>query len=96
IRFQDPRFPVVNNVDVAPVTGGAVARDGLKRQVSRPVLWHAIMEKMLGEMAVTRFVEIGTGKVLSGIVRKTAKELGKTVEVTSIENLADLQKVAGA
>jgi len=96
IRFQDPRFPVVNNVDVALVTGGTVARDGLKRQVSRPVLWHAIMEKMLGEMAVTRFVEIGTGKVLSGIVRKTAKELGKTVEVTSIENLADLQKVAGA
>jgi len=96
IRFQDPRFPVVNNVDVALVTGGAVARDGLKRQVSRPVLWHAIMEKMLGEMAITRFVEIGTGKVLAGIVRKTAKELGKVVEVTSIENLADLQKMAGA
>ncbi len=95
LPFADPIFPVINNVDVAWVSGGAVARDGLKRQVSRPVLWHAIMEKLLGEASITRFVEIGSGKVLSGIARKTAKELGKTVEVFSLENLADLEKIAG-
>jgi [acyl-carrier-protein] S-malonyltransferase len=94
IPFSDLLFPVINNVDVATVTTAAAARDGLVRQVSRPVLWHATMEKLLVERGITRLVEIGSGKVLGGIARKTAKEFGRTVEVTSLETLADLQKFA--
>jgi [acyl-carrier-protein] S-malonyltransferase len=70
--FSDPRCPVVTNVDAKPVTRGADARDALKRQVSRPVRWQESLQWMLNE-GVSTFVEIGPGKVLSGLVRAAEK-----------------------
>jgi [acyl-carrier-protein] S-malonyltransferase len=70
--FEDPRCPVVTNVDARPVTVAAAARDALKRQVSRPVRWQESVQWMLGENVKT-FVELGPGKVLSGLVRAADK-----------------------
>jgi [acyl-carrier-protein] S-malonyltransferase len=70
--FADPRCPVVSNVDARPVNTAAAARDALKRQVSRPVRWQESMEAMLAE-GVNAFVELGPGKVLSGLVRSADK-----------------------
>jgi [acyl-carrier-protein] S-malonyltransferase len=70
--FADPRCPVLSNVDARPSTTAAAARDALKRQVSRPVRWQESMEKMLAE-GVNAFVELGPGKVLSGLVRAADK-----------------------
>ena len=70
--FDDPRCPVVTNVDAQPVTVAAAARDALKRQVSRPVRWQESVQWMLGENLKT-FVELGPGKVLSGLVRAADK-----------------------
>ena len=92
IEFRDPRFPIINNVEANEITTGSGAREGLKRQVSRPVLWHEIMEKLLRGKNVTRFVEVGTGKVLAGLLRKTAKEAQISVEIVNIETLADIEK----
>jgi [acyl-carrier-protein] S-malonyltransferase len=70
--FNDPRCPVVTNVDAKPVARGDDARDALKRQVSRPVRWQESLQWMLNE-GVNTFVEIGPGKVLSGLVRAAEK-----------------------
>jgi [acyl-carrier-protein] S-malonyltransferase len=70
--LADPRCPVVTNVDAQPATSAAAARDGLKRQVSRPVRWQESVQWMLNQ-GVTTFVELGPGKVLSGLVRAADK-----------------------
>ena len=70
--FEDPRCPVVTNVDARPVTRADAARDALKRQVSRPVRWQESVQAMLDE-GVNTFVELGPGKVLGGLVRAADK-----------------------
>jgi len=70
--FADPQFPVVTNVDARSVTKAAEARDALKRQVSRPVRWQESVQSMLNQ-GITTFVELGPGKVLSGLVRSADK-----------------------
>ncbi len=91
--FADPAFPVVNNVELREVRTAAEARDGLKRQVSRPVLWQGTMEKLVGEKGVQRCVEVGTGRVLAGLIRRSAKEMGRNVDVINVETLADVEKL---
>src|SRR5262245_1106240 len=70
--FADPRCPVVTNVDAQPVTTADAARSALKRQVSRPVRWQESLQWMLSN-EVNTFVELGPGKVLSGLVRSAEK-----------------------
>ncbi|HYN83934.1 MAG TPA: ACP S-malonyltransferase [Pyrinomonadaceae bacterium] len=73
LEFADPRVPVVTNVDATAVSKGAVARDALVRQVSAPVRWQESVERLAGEYGVETFVEVGPGKVLTGLARKTAQ-----------------------
>jgi [acyl-carrier-protein] S-malonyltransferase len=70
--FEDPRCPVITNVDARPATRGDAARDALKRQVSRPVRWQESVQSMLDE-GVNTFVELGPGKVLCGLVHAADK-----------------------
>ena len=71
--WSDPAFPVYTNVDAAPATTGAEARAALLRQVASPVRWQEEIERMAAD-GHRVFVEIGPGKVLSGIVRRIVKE----------------------
>jgi [acyl-carrier-protein] S-malonyltransferase len=73
ISFEDLRVPLVTNVDAAAITGGAEARDALVRQVSAPVRWRESVEFLIQE-GVGKFVEVGPGKVLSGLVRQINRE----------------------
>jgi [acyl-carrier-protein] S-malonyltransferase len=73
LDFHDLRMPLVTNVDAAAITEGAAARDALVRQVSSPVRWQETVELLLQE-GVGTFVEVGPGKVLSGLVRQTQRE----------------------
>lgn len=68
-EFSDLQMPLVTNVDAAAITGGTAARDALIRQVSSPVRWLESIELLLQE-GVGTFVEVGPGKVLSGLVRQ--------------------------
>ncbi len=92
VEFADPRFPVINNWQVQKVTRAADAREGLKRQVSRPVRWHETMEAMLSEAAASRFAEIGSGKVLAGLLKRAARDRNRPLEIANIESLADIEK----
>jgi len=93
ISFSDLNFPIINNVSVEKINSAEQAREGLKKQVSRPVLWHATMLKMLNEEGVSGFAEIGAGKVLAGLIRKTAKELDQRPVVVNFQTLDDIENL---
>jgi [acyl-carrier-protein] S-malonyltransferase len=73
VEFKDLQMPLVTNVDAAKITRGAEARDALIRQVSSPVRWRESIELMVQD-GVKRFIEVGPGKVLSGLVRQIARD----------------------
>ncbi len=73
VAFDDLRFPVITNVDARPIRRGDEARDALKRQVSRPVLWKRSMT-VLQEESIEMVVELGTGKVLLGLMKRISRQ----------------------
>ena len=73
LPVQDPRVPIVANVDAELKKDGGAAIDALVRQVSSPVLWEDIVHRLASE-GVTTYVEVGSGRVLSGLVRKIRKD----------------------
>jgi [acyl-carrier-protein] S-malonyltransferase len=74
LEFKDLGTTLVTNVDARPITGGAEARDALVRQVSQPVRWLESVEFLAGQ-GVQTLVEIGPGKVLSGLARQIRREI---------------------
>jgi [acyl-carrier-protein] S-malonyltransferase len=68
--FADPAVPVVTNVDALPVRTGEQARRALARQVDSPVRWVESVGWMAQEGGAERWVEVGPGSVLSGLVRR--------------------------
>ncbi|RPI27184.1 MAG: [acyl-carrier-protein] S-malonyltransferase [Acidobacteria bacterium] len=77
IRFSDLEIPLVNNVDARLVRTGREAREGLIRQVSSAVRWVDDVEQLVRQ-GVDCFVEVGPGKVLSGLIRRIARDAGVT------------------
>lgn len=84
--FSEPIFPLVNNVDAAVVRTGTAARDGLVRQISSMVRWTDSV-LLMHEAGVDTFVEIGAGKVLSGLVRRIVRG----VNVANIEQPSQVE-----
>lgn len=89
VKFERPRFPVVSNVQAAPVQDGARARELLVEQLTSPVRWAKSVETML-EAGVGRFVELGAGSVLTGLNRRNARgvstsPVGTPEEVEALE-----------
>ena len=85
--FRDPRVPVITNVDAAPVTEGAAAREALVRQIDSPVRWVETVQRMVADFGVDTFLEVGPGTVLSGLNRRIAQG-------TLSASLADPEQVA--
>jgi [acyl-carrier-protein] S-malonyltransferase len=71
VVISPPAVPVVANVEAAPVTEPDAIRDALVRQVTGTVRWRESVSRMAGD-GVASFVEIGAGKVLTGLVRRIA------------------------
>lgn len=71
IEFADLRVPLVTNVDAGAIVSGAQARTSLVRQVCAPVRWRETIDFLIAQEVGT-LIEIGPGKVLSGLVRQTA------------------------
>ncbi len=94
IAFRDPEVPLVNNVDARVVRDGAACREGLVRQVSGAVRWQGSVE-LLSREGVDVFVEVGPGTVLSGLVRKIARE-ARVLSVDSPESLEAAVAALGA
>ncbi|HZS43513.1 MAG TPA: ACP S-malonyltransferase [Blastocatellia bacterium] len=91
IRFNLLTCPLVNNVDAQIVRDGEAARDGLVRQVSSPVRWEESIRQLIAE-GVTRFVEVGPGRVLCGLIR----QIDKQVTTINVEDEATLMAASGA
>ncbi len=70
--FVKPQYQVVANVDALVYDNASEIPDKLMRQLVSPVLWQQSVEYML-DQGVERFVEIGVGRVLTGLVKKTAR-----------------------
>jgi len=73
-RFDTPAVPVVTNVDARPIRSGDQAREALIRQIDSPVRWTESVAWMAGEGGIGLFVEMGAGTVLTGLVRRIARE----------------------
>jgi [acyl-carrier-protein] S-malonyltransferase len=73
LQTAAPRVPIVANVDGEPRTDAHGAIEALIRQVSAPVQWQACVEQLVG-LGVRRFVEVGPGAALSGMVKRIAKD----------------------
>ena len=67
----DPRIPVVANVDAQPKRTAAASIDALIQQVTSPVRWEDVVKRLESE-GVTRYVEVGPGKALSGMIKRIA------------------------
>jgi [acyl-carrier-protein] S-malonyltransferase len=94
IAFRDPEVPLVNNVDARVVREGETCRGGLVRQVSGAVRWQESVE-LLAREGVDVFVEVGPGAVLSGLVRKIARD-ARVLNVDSPESLEAAVAALGA
>lgn len=88
-EFRDPAPPLVNNVAAKAVTTAAEARQGLIDQVPNPVRWEDSV-RALAAAGVERFVEVGPGKVLTGLLRNIDRSLaGQAVgDMASLEKLS--------
>ena len=91
LAAEDPRVPVVANVDGQLKRDAGAAVDALIRQIVAPVQWEAVVTRLASE-GVTTYVEVGPGSVLSGLVRKidrgaTALAFGTPGDLASIESL---------
>ena len=91
IEFKDLSVPLVTNVDAAVIRTGAEARAALVRQVSSPVRWRESLE-LLARAGVGTFVEVGPGKVLSGLVRQTVPG----ARAANVEGAASLEAALSA
>ncbi len=70
VAVARPRFPVVRNVDAGLTRSAEEIRPFLVQQVARPVRWTECVERLAGE-GVTAFLEVGPGRVLTGLLKRT-------------------------
>lgn len=87
IAFHTAVIPVVNNVDVVVASDAAAIKDALVRQLYSPVRWTESIE-FLAAQGVDRVIELGAGKVLSGLIKRINKELN-TASATDVASLKD-------
>ena len=91
LSFNEPVMPIVTNVDARPASGPAELRDALVRQVSSPVRWVNSMQLLI-DQGVSTFIEVGPGKVLSGLMRQTSRD----VKTLNVEDAASLEATRAA
>ena len=89
----DPATPVIGNVAAEPLTTADEVRADLTAQIRRPVRWEDTVLRM-HEMGVARYVEMGPGKVLTGLVRTTLRPL-KPPQMPELVNISERASVGG-
>jgi [acyl-carrier-protein] S-malonyltransferase len=91
VKFRDLKFPVITNVEAKLIRRGEDARDSLRRQVSRPVLWLSSMQ-VLKEQDVETVIEVGSGKVLTGLLRRISRPWSRPPRLLNVEDLDSLAR----
>jgi [acyl-carrier-protein] S-malonyltransferase len=91
LKFGDPEIPVVANFDAAAKTMAAASREALILQVTEAVQWLRCVQKLIA-LGATIFLEVGAGKVLTGLMRQidrsqTAMNVGDEESLQKVTNL---------
>jgi len=85
LTFRDAQVPVLSNVDPTPTSKGEILKERLKKQMTTGVRWRETMNVMQNE-GITTMIEIGPGNVLSGLAKRSMKDL----MISQISNASDL------
>jgi [acyl-carrier-protein] S-malonyltransferase len=88
LRFGNPEIPVISNIDAAPKTTAEGSRQALVRQVTGAVQWAKSMQTLIN-LGVKTFIEVGPGKVLTGLMR----QIDRSQTCLNAEDEASVQKV---
>jgi len=91
LSLEEATLPVIANVTAEPVTSANEIRQLLERQVCAPVLWEDSVNKLI-DLGVDTFVEIGSGSVLAGLIKKIDRNV-KVISINKLEALEALQAV---
>lgn len=87
IEFNSPKVEIISNVTAEPTNEPIKIKELLVSQIEKPVRWREIVNYMI-DKNINKFIEIGPGKVLSGLV----KRINRNVELLQINDLEDLKK----
>lgn len=87
VEFMNPAIPVIANVSAMAVTTATEIKEALVTQVNNSVKWEQSIRELI-DLGVTTFVEIGSGKVIAGLIKK----IDKTVKILNVEDPASLEK----
>lgn len=91
IPFKNPVVPIVANTSAQPLTTGEAIKAELLQQLCNSVQWQKSIEYMLGQ-GVTTFIEIGPGKVLTGLIKRINKSV-KTLNIGDAETIKNLDNL---
>jgi [acyl-carrier-protein] S-malonyltransferase len=87
LQFNNPKVPVIANIDGEPKTSAEASRQALIQQVTGAVQWTRCAQKLIA-LGAQRFIEVGPGKVLTGLMR----QIDRAQSCVNVENEASLQK----
>ena len=87
LELSDPIFPVVNNADAKPLLNKESVCSSLVRQLKTPLYWEDSIRRMISD-GVDTFVEVGPGRVLSGLIRRISSD----VRVLNVQDGPSLKK----
>jgi [acyl-carrier-protein] S-malonyltransferase len=91
IEFNAPSVPIVNNADAMFLTNAERIKYSLIAQLNSPLLWEDSIRNIV-EKGIDTFVEVGPGKVLSGLIRR----IESSATVLNVEDMESLNKTLGA
>lgn len=94
-KFNDAKWPIVQNVTALESTTGATLRDNLVKQVSGAVRWTQCMARMK-ELGATRTIEFGAGRVLAGLAKKIDSATPGPFNINALEDLKALEAALNA
>ncbi|MEL6495819.1 MAG: ACP S-malonyltransferase [Cyanobacteria bacterium J06623_7] len=86
VEFRDAKIPVISNVDPNPSTDSQILKDRLAQQMTGSVRWRETMAQF-SALGVEKIMEVGPGKVLCGLIKRTCKE----IELEAIGTAAQLE-----
>ncbi|HZK57802.1 MAG TPA: ACP S-malonyltransferase [Clostridia bacterium] len=92
LNINDPEMPVVTNVDAKILSSGSKVIPSLVNQVSKSILWEDSVLLMI-DKGVKTFIEIGPGKILSSLIKRTAGATAVEVNIYNVENMEDFKQL---
>ena len=92
VTFKDTSVPIIANVTALPLTSGSQIREELLKQLCNGVQWQRSVEYMI-ERGIGRFIEIGPGKVLAGLIKRISRdsEMVNIGDMNAVKGLASIQ-----